>query len=448
VSTLFIRNKGRLVLAATSLFMLAPGKAPRSWTECSAAESSDRGIPEYRQVPAELCRPRGGLGNVLGKLRAGQEVRVAYLGGSITAQNGWRPKTLAWFGSTFPKAKVVEINAAIGGTGSDLGAFRLAHDVLAHKPDLVFVEFAVNDGGADPHAIWRGMEGIVRQTWRADPTTDICFVYTFAVGAEKDLDRGLCTRSMSADELLADHYGIPSINMAMRIAELARQGKLQFDTRNGKPSPTDKGVILFSNDGVHPLDAGHEVYLDVIAAAITKMSENAHTGPHALKPPFVRDNWERARMVPLKRSMLSSGWRKLNPKTDGLARTFQQRMPEIWEATKPGESISFRFKGTVARLYDLLGPDGGQAVCTVDGVASPPRPRFDHYCTYHRIATLPVAEGLEDTIHTVRVEIHPEQPDRRSVTDREKNKKGFNPSKYEGTRLRVAAILVVGDVVE
>ena len=54
------------------------------------------------------------MGNVLAKLQAGKEVRIAYLGGSITAQNGWRPKTLGWFAETFPKAKVSEINAAIG----------------------------------------------------------------------------------------------------------------------------------------------------------------------------------------------------------------------------------------------------------------------------------------------------------------------------------------------
>jgi lysophospholipase L1-like esterase len=98
------------------------------------------------------------------------------LGGSITAQAGWRPKTLAWFKKNFPSATFSEINAAIGGTGSDLGVFRLQHDVLDHKPDLLFVEFAVNDGGTEPSRIQQAMEGIVRQTWKANPKTDICFV--------------------------------------------------------------------------------------------------------------------------------------------------------------------------------------------------------------------------------------------------------------------------------
>lgn len=40
---------------------------------------------------AEECRVRDGLPNVFAKLKGGQEVRIAYLGGSITAANGWRP---------------------------------------------------------------------------------------------------------------------------------------------------------------------------------------------------------------------------------------------------------------------------------------------------------------------------------------------------------------------
>ena len=75
-------------------------------------------------------------------------------------------------------ATISEINAAIGGTGSDLGVFRFKQDVLVQKPDLVFIEFAVNDGGATPEQIFRCMEGIVRQTWSALPECDICFVYT------------------------------------------------------------------------------------------------------------------------------------------------------------------------------------------------------------------------------------------------------------------------------
>ena len=150
-------------------------------------------------VAAEECRPRAGLANFFAKAnQAGAEVKVAYLGGSITAQNGWRPKTLAYFQKTYPTAKFSETNAAIGGTGSDLGVFRLKQDVLDSKPDLMFVEFAVNDGGADPKQIHRCMEGIVRQTWKALPQCDICFVYTVTEALIPPMLDGKFPRAASA----------------------------------------------------------------------------------------------------------------------------------------------------------------------------------------------------------------------------------------------------------
>ena len=83
---------------------------------------------------------RGGLPNFFAKALKGDSVKVAYLGGCITAQSGWRVYSLNWFNQRFPKAKFSEINAAIGGTGSNFGVFRLHEHVLKFKPDLIFVK--------------------------------------------------------------------------------------------------------------------------------------------------------------------------------------------------------------------------------------------------------------------------------------------------------------------
>ena len=113
----------------------------------------------------------------------------------------------------------------------------------------------------------------------------------------------------------------------------------------------------------------------------------------------------------------------------------------------PGETISFSFQGTVARLYDLLGPDGANAIITLDDDEPRVRARFDHYCSYHRIASLGIGSGLDDTVHTVTVEIHPEQPDRSSVLNRVKDTPGFDPAKYDGTAMRVGSLMLIGDIV-
>lgn len=403
--------------------------------------------PVYKTVPAAKIRPREGIGNVMAKIRAGGEVTVAYLGGSITAANGWRPKTTAWLTKTFPNAKFKEIHAAIGGTGSDLGVFRVDRDVLQHNPDLLFVEFAVNDGGALPENIWRSMEGIVRQTWRKDPRTDIVFTYTIHEGMINDLKQGNCPRSASAMELLADFYGIPSVNFAVPVVELLKQDRLVFKA-DRQPAG---GRIWFSKDGCHPRDEGHEIYHKLLSQAITAM-QNSRPVDHGAKlaKTFVPDNWEAAKMVPLDAKMLSGDWRPL-PADDSKQKAFGPRMSQIWTAEQPGSKLHFKFKGSLAKLYDLVGPDGGQVTITVDGkTQTTPVPRFDSYCVYHRIASLTLVAGADPhQVHDVTVEIHPQQPDRKSVAFRLKDpERELLQPKFQGTRIWVSQLMLLGDRVE
>jgi len=71
-------------------------------------------------------KSRKGLPNFFAKVNAGKPVTIAYLGGSITAaQGGWREQSLAWLQQQFPQANIKHINAGVGGTGSDLGVFRV-----------------------------------------------------------------------------------------------------------------------------------------------------------------------------------------------------------------------------------------------------------------------------------------------------------------------------------
>ena len=149
-----------------------------------------------------VVQERGSLPHVFAKLKAGKPVTIAYFGGSITAGAGasdgektsYRALVGQWFTTTFPQASVTNVNAAIGGTGSDLGAFRLKRDVLGHHPDLVFVEYAVNDNGTPDIMVDRAMEGIVRQIRRADPATDVCFVYTFVPAWLPEIETGTLHR--------------------------------------------------------------------------------------------------------------------------------------------------------------------------------------------------------------------------------------------------------------
>ena len=422
--------------------------------------------PAYRQVQAEEVRPREGIGHLLAKIEAGRPITVAYLGGSITAMNGWRNKTTDWLRKTYPKTTFTEINAAIGGTGSDLGVFRLGHDALRHNPDLLFVEFATNDGGAAPEAIWQTMEGIVRQTWKKDPTTDIVFTYTITAAFTNDYCRGVCNRSASAMELLADHYGIPSVGFGPRVARLINEHKLMMDAREIEatvPRETPErnrvvreriktdGRLLFADDSVHPRDEGHALYLPSITNAFTRMRDSKPADHRAkLAVPFVPDNFEQAKMVPVSSSMLTGSWQAL-PEDNALMRSFSNRMGQIWFSEAPGSTLTFSVRGRRVCLYDLLGPDGGQVRVSVDGApAGKPIPRFDSYCTYHRIATLWVAQFPDDgKTHRITVTVDPEQPDRHPVAFRLKDpEKELKEPKYQGTKFWVSQIMLLGDLVE
>ncbi len=403
-------------------------------------------IPDLKISKMEKLHPRDGMGNTIQKLEQGETVRIACLGGSITAANGWRPKTTEWFRKTFPKANIVEVDAAIGGTGSDLGVFRLKHDILQHQPDLLFVEFAVNDGGASPENIWRAMEGIVRQTWKTNPKTDIVYVYTISEALAREPREGTCNRSMSAMEQLADFYGIPSINFAVTVLQLEKDGKLLF---TGETAPEE--VILFSNDSVHPLDAGHKIYAETVAESVTAM-KNIKATDHSAKlaKTWIADNWEAAKLVPITPAMLEGTWNRMGENAQ-LYQYFGNRLGEIWHSNTPGSKMTFRFKGSQAKVYDLLGPDGGQVVITVDGKTNDqPIPRFDSYCTYHRLATLWLAGDLDaNQVHTVTVEIHPEQPSRQPVAFRLADaEKELAEVKYQGTNVWFGQLMLLGDLVK
>lgn len=414
---------------------------------------SSHAADEFPLAPAQECRPRNGLPNFLAKANtAGAEIKIGYLGGSITAQNGWRPKTLAHFQKTYPQAKFSEINAAIGGTGSDLGVFRLKQDVLDQKPDLMFVEFAVNDGGASPEQIFRCMEGIVRQTWKALPECDICFVYTLTEALAPAMLEGKFQRSASAMEKIAEHYGIPTIHMAMEVAKLAKEGKLVWKAKLPKTDEEKKvleGKFVFAPDSVHPhVETGHELYLAAIVRSLEPIKAATKSpSAHALSAPFIATNYEQAKLLPITAATLSKGFSLLDPKTDEFGKRWANRMTSLHKGTQPGETITFQFKGTRCSIYDIVGPDCGQVIVTLDDQPAKIVPRFDAYCTYHRLSALMIGSDLEDKIHTVKMEIHPEQPDKATILAKNGNKID-KPERFNATAFYPGAILLVGELVK
>lgn len=343
---------------------------------------------------------RKGLPNFFQKAKTSRQVRIAYFGGSITAaESGWRELSFDWLRLKFPQTAFYQINAAIGGTGSNLGVFRMERDVLNGKPDLIFVEFAVNDAAQPREKILKSMEGIIRKCWSVYPNTDICFVYTAVEEHIKNLVSGKLHPSVLAMEELADYYGIPSIHMALEVARLYSQNKLIL---SGDPKDNDK-TIVFTRDHTHPLsESGHPLYGYIVAKYLDKMKNRSKSVSHQLPAPFTVDNWEKAKMVNLSDAEKNGSWEKLTPQDD-LSQKFSKFMPVIYKAT-PGSSIRFTFSGKVFGLYDIIGPGTGLINVAIDGKERKVN-RFDPYSTSYRLGMTMLAENLEDGPHTVEIKV-------------------------------------------
>lgn len=385
---------------------------------------------------------RDGLPHAIAKLQAGGEVRIAYFGGSITAAEGWRPQSATLLRERYPKAQIVPIAASIGGTGSDLGAFRLRRDVLEKKPDLVFVEYAVNDSGTPSPRILQSMEGIVRQVWAADSRIDLCFVYTLKEDMVPTIKEGRLPRSQEVMERVAQHYGIPSVNFGVDVVRREQAGTLVFKA----PKPGPEGKILFSSDGVHPhTDSGHPLYTAALGRAWERFEAAKPAGPRTVPAPLDKDNWENARMIPIGDVRRSDGFVALDPATSKVAAWFKSSAPAVWRADKPGESLRFRYKGRAAGISHVVGPDSGQIAVAIDGGTPSVRSAFDPYCTYHRINWFMVGEGLPAGEHTVTVTIHPDAPDKAAILAKGGGKID-DPKKFEGTAFHPLWLLLLGDL--
>jgi hypothetical protein len=388
---------------------------------------------------------RKGLPNFFVKAMNGDSVKVAYFGGSITAQNGWRVSSLEWFKQRFPKAVFSEINAAIGGTGSDFGVFRLRDHVLKLKPDLVFVEFAVNDGNTSSQTIIRSMEGIVRQTWQQNPYTDICFVYTIKADYLETEQKGILPNSAENMEKVAAHYGIPSINFGFEVANMVNNNQLIM---KGKSTELN-GMKVFSSDGVHPYpETGHVIYQNILKTSFESMIPNIPSKPakHRIPKPLVPDYFARTQMVDLKDVKLSKNWKVMNIKDQPALSGFGRYLQFIGKAGQSGETLTLRFKGRAIGAYDVMGPDAGRIVLEIDGAIRDTIYRFDAYCTYKRMNYF-LIDDLKNKKHEVVFRTLCEPFDKAMIL-KKRNEEIKNPEDYGENNWYVGKILVDGTLMK
>lgn len=407
--------------------------------------------------PAAESSLRDGMPNLFAKLEKGAPVTIAYYGGSITAGAGWRNFTLDWFAKHYPKAKITELNASLGGSGSLVGVFRADHDLVAHKPDAVFIEFSLNDV-ADvrdrPAEVAGALEGIVRKLRASKPDTDICLAYTLHSSGVDLLNQGKFSASVSLHESIAEHYGIPAIHMGVEAARMAKEDKLVFSAPKSPGDKDAQGRVIFSNDGTHPSEAGHALNGAAAVRGLEQLRSNTQAMDHAMPKALSTIPWEKAKTIAAGGHATFSGtWEKLTA-TDGpgcrrFGKRFYSWFPHLFRTGTPGSSVTVRFRGTHIGIKGMEGPDSGVVSVQMNEKAPFKQTLFTVYASAWVYVGAPLpAVPMGD--HTVTWTLLDEVPPKEKLLAVKKTDQDFrdNPEKYKNNTFSVGQIIVLGDLLD
>lgn len=287
---------------------------------------------------------------------------VAFLGGSITEMKGWRDMICEDLKQRFPYTKFTFIDAGIPSTGSTPGAFRLADDVLSKaKVDLLFVEAAVNDDTNGFNAIEqvRGMEGIVRHALLSNPSMDIMMLHFIYDPFIPKLDGGQMPDVILNHERVANHYLIPSVNLATEIAARMREGEFNWEQFGG----------------THPKPLGHAYYAATINKVLDEMYASCVAAGTAVKPhvlpavPLDGYSYTNGKLVDIRQAHINKGWQLVPSWTPRLIAETRPGFVDVpmLETDRPGAKLTLDFEGTAVGIFCVSGPAAGILEYSIDG---------------------------------------------------------------------------------
>ncbi len=182
------------------------------------------------------------------KAEKGEKIVLGFLGGSVTEGAGsgdqmcYAEHIADMFAKKFPNCEVVYKNAGMGATGSILGVFRMDEDILCEAPDILVIDYNVNDVSYENEfkTTKFSYEGVIRKALKSGAAVIPLCVCNKA---------GKCTDGVGVE--VAKHYDIPFISMKSGIFEpLIESGVHQW--------------IDYSSDYVHPNPQGHRMLAELV----------------------------------------------------------------------------------------------------------------------------------------------------------------------------------------
>jgi len=266
-------------------------------TGCLDSEDTARPVPDWdttftvggESFPNDTATARalittasnGRMERFFEKVAHRKEVRIAFLGGSITqghfsSRQDLRYSTLfcRFLQRAYPHLDtVIEINAGITATGSRYGASRAPDDIFSQKPDFIVLEHAVNDNqnGTDAR-LQATFEGVVRQSLKYDPDVPVVTLFTSNSGGGN---------AQEVHAPVAAHYGIPMISYRDAIWPYVTANRLRFED-------------LFYDQYAHPNDGGMMIAGHLLYTYVKRAAAQRGTGSVAVPAPLVTDLFERA----------------------------------------------------------------------------------------------------------------------------------------------------------
>lgn len=300
------------------------------------------------------------LAAVMKKAAAGEQVTIACIGGSITqgtissgasdSEVGFK-KCYAdiffeWWEQTFPQADFTFINAGIGATGSYIGVHRVQEDVLNYQPDLVLVEFSVNDSSSNTSKTT--YDNLVRKILKDENHPAVMLLFMGQTNGANAQD---------VHALVGFNYKLPMVSYANVIMEMMKSNLY-----------TDKAL---SGDVTHPSALGHAVTGEILWKYLNSVYANMDSfgEPEPFDEPAV------TREVYLDAEILDST--TLVPDDMG---TFSESskfaaFPNDWTCEEGEGNLTFTI--TCRRLGFLY-------YCTTDGLSG----QFEVYVDGECVATL------------------------------------------------------------
>lgn len=273
------------------------------------------------------------LSRVMEKAKNGESITIAYLGGSITNGSVASPKetncyaylTTEWWKKTFPDAKIHYVNAGIGATDSYLGVHRVAADVLSKNPDLVIVEFSVNDYRSHNQETYESLMRRILEHKTSPAVVDLC-VTQFT-------EAGTCSDYSDYHKEVAEYYNLPLVSYADVVGPRLEDGTLLW-TQIG---PAD--------DLTHPNNAGHKIisrcmvnFYEKVLADLNNRVYGDYSAYQMLKEPMTESRYENGRLLD-HRSDVSEGISVTGSDVSKVTIS-EAQFPYGWQTTT-GSDITF-----------------------------------------------------------------------------------------------------------